>query len=328
MQLEFFARPTSVTSMRPCRHKITDPGKKTMKSAPWNSQVGLDIRAQMHKPGPGGNAKAATERMFGFSAIITPNGKRALDLLLRHLKVEPTDEVFITSTFGTRYVSSCITCTIFNHCKPSKTLTSHTKLILIIHEFGVPHPQLDQMRAEANRQGISMLEDCARSAESTLPSGARLGTVGDFAIYSLRKILPLADGGLLFGLDSQAIVWERYEEPVVQDIASQLTEALSTLNWTGKRRRQVWQCMKEHLPPELGQPIFSVNENISPYLFVFRPDIPAAVLLPLLQKEMGWADPMRITQLEVLTFPVHQLIELEEVNTFWANGISNILNQF
>lgn len=74
-------------------------------------------------------------------------------------------------------------------------ISPHTKLLHIINHFGFPQPweELARVRAET---GIPMLEDNAYSLFSTL-SGRPLGFFGDFSIFSLRKNLPIIEGGML-----------------------------------------------------------------------------------------------------------------------------------
>jgi len=76
-----------------------------------------------------------------------------------------------------------------------KKITAKTKLIHIINHFGMPQPwdELIDLRQET---GIPILEDNAYSLFSKIDNKP-FGTFGDFSIFSLRKNLPLIDGGLL-----------------------------------------------------------------------------------------------------------------------------------
>lgn len=134
----------------------------------------------------------ATHRRF------TSSGRAALDAVLAGLALAPGDEVWITNTSGQSYVSACVTCTVFNHCRPSRVPTERTRAIIAIHEYGYPHPDLPALAAEARAQGIPLIEDCAHSLDSTL-DGAPLGSWGDYAIFSLSKVAPVVAGGVLVG---------------------------------------------------------------------------------------------------------------------------------
>lgn len=76
-----------------------------------------------------------------------------------------------------------------------RRITSKTKLIHVINHFGMPQPwnELLLLRKET---GIPLLEDNAYSLFSKF-NNKQFGTFGDVAIFSLRKNLPLIDGGLL-----------------------------------------------------------------------------------------------------------------------------------
>ena len=76
-----------------------------------------------------------------------------------------------------------------------RKITPKTKLIHIINHFGMPQPW-DSLLAMRQKTGIPILEDNAYSLFSGI--GDRLlGTFGDMVIFSLRKNLPLIDGGML-----------------------------------------------------------------------------------------------------------------------------------
>jgi hypothetical protein len=74
-------------------------------------------------------------------------------------------------------------------------ITARTKLLHIVNYFGLPQPwdELLKLRETFN---LPILEDNAYSLFSRI--GQRcFGTFGDFSIFSLRKTLPLVDGGML-----------------------------------------------------------------------------------------------------------------------------------
>ncbi len=76
-----------------------------------------------------------------------------------------------------------------------RQITTKTKLIHIINHFGMPQPW-DQLLVLRNETGIPTLEDNAFSLFSQI-NQRPFGTFGDMAIFSLRKDLPLSDGGML-----------------------------------------------------------------------------------------------------------------------------------
>lgn len=70
-----------------------------------------------------------------------------------------------------------------------------TRAIYIVHYFGFPQ-DVARLRAVADAAGVSLIEDCAHALFGHA-GGRPLGSVGDAAIFSLRKSLPLPDGGAL-----------------------------------------------------------------------------------------------------------------------------------
>lgn len=74
-------------------------------------------------------------------------------------------------------------------------VTPKTRLLHVINHFGMPQPW-DKLLALRDKTGIPILEDNAYSLFSTW-QGRPFGTFGDLAVFSLRKNLPLLDGGLL-----------------------------------------------------------------------------------------------------------------------------------
>jgi len=76
-----------------------------------------------------------------------------------------------------------------------KRITPKIKLIHIINHFGLPQPW-DELLLLRNETGIPILEDNAYSLFSRF-NDTQFGAFGDISAFSLRKNLPLIDGGLL-----------------------------------------------------------------------------------------------------------------------------------
>lgn len=74
-------------------------------------------------------------------------------------------------------------------------ITDKTRLIHVIQHFGFPQPWED-LNVLRHKFGIPILEDNAYSLFSTF-RGKPFGFWGDLAVFSLRKELPLIDGGML-----------------------------------------------------------------------------------------------------------------------------------
>jgi dTDP-4-amino-4,6-dideoxygalactose transaminase len=64
-----------------------------------------------------------------------------------------------------------------------------------VHYFGLPGP-IEGMRDLATRRRVALVEDCALTAGAT-HRGRALGTFGDVALFSMRKVFLSAEGGAL-----------------------------------------------------------------------------------------------------------------------------------
>jgi perosamine synthetase len=76
-------------------------------------------------------------------------------------------------------------------------ITEKTKAILLVHYAGIP-ARLEEISKIANEHGIPIIEDCAHALGARY-AGVGIGTMGDFAIFSLQAIkhMTTVDGGIL-----------------------------------------------------------------------------------------------------------------------------------
>lgn len=123
-----------------------------------------------------------------------PRGKYAIYAALKHLGLTKEDEIFITTTTGSPYLSIGVSTAIEAVCSWSRVLTPHTKAIFMIHEFGFIHPRACEMKELAESKSIPLIEDCAYAWKSM-----DSGSYGDYVIYSFPKFFPVQHGGLLVG---------------------------------------------------------------------------------------------------------------------------------
>ncbi len=69
--------------------------------------------------------------------------------------------------------------------------------VLVAHFFGLVQP-LDDLSAQLRAAGVTLIEDCAHLLKPGR-DGSSTGYLGDWAIFSFRKPLPVASGGMLLG---------------------------------------------------------------------------------------------------------------------------------
>jgi perosamine synthetase len=70
-----------------------------------------------------------------------------------------------------------------------------TRGLVLTHFAGFPGP-VRQLRGLADRRGLVLIEDCAQALLS-VDGESPVGTIGDAAVFSLRKTLPVPHGGAL-----------------------------------------------------------------------------------------------------------------------------------
>src|SRR4051794_36377465 len=63
---------------------------------------------------------------FGASYFPCEGGRAAINMALQQYDLKPTDEVWITTTSGNKYISSCVTSEIEKFCGWSREKTANT----------------------------------------------------------------------------------------------------------------------------------------------------------------------------------------------------------
>jgi perosamine synthetase len=78
----------------------------------------------------------------------------------------------------------------------SGLVTSNTCAVIGVHYFGFAYPMLE-LRRFCDEFRLALIEDCAHAYFTRGADGEVVGGLGDYAICSLMKFLPLFDGGAL-----------------------------------------------------------------------------------------------------------------------------------
>jgi hypothetical protein len=136
--------------------------------------------------------KYFSRRHPGYDLRYTQNGREALRLALAEVVLKKEDVVTIVTTTQNRYISSFVTGEVEKFCAWNREVSDHTRVIIIIHEFGVVHRGVGKLK----EVGVPIIEDCAYSFFSGNEHGLA-GLTGDFVVYSFPKMFPLQEGGLL-----------------------------------------------------------------------------------------------------------------------------------
>jgi dTDP-4-amino-4,6-dideoxygalactose transaminase len=153
-------------------------------------------------------------------AVAHCNGTAALLAAMHALGVGPGDEVIVPSATWWASVMPVLhlggvpvfaesedQCLGLDPADVEMKITPRTKLIVVVHLFGMPS-RMDELLAIARRRGIRVLEDASHAHGATF-NGRRIGTLADAAVFSMQvnKLLPSAEGGMF--LTNDAEVWEK-----------------------------------------------------------------------------------------------------------------------
>ena len=202
---------------------------------------------------------------FGRDAVLTLNGRAAIGAILDSLDLKRSDEICVLTTFDFPNVSSCVTSTVFNYCKPSRVMSPATRAVLVIHEFGVPYKDMAGLIRECRSLEIPLIEDCAHTINSVRDERL-VGTMGDWAICSLPKIFPVRAGGVLIGRRiNDHLTAERTGNSV--EVGRNVEPYLEELPGLSTLRRKAYRKLSEYARQIDLQPVFEVTDKITPWFF-------------------------------------------------------------
>jgi hypothetical protein len=148
--------------------------------------------------------------IFGENYTIFPRGAYAIYGILKHLNLQPNDIVGIDKTFWLSYLSKCFTNSIEAICKWKIVRTGEEakdiKALFVLHEFGYPYNRDLAFKLKGK---IPIVENSIWSFYGEQNNGAKFGDLGDYAIFSLSKVLPLQFGAVLRGISlEKQWIWD------------------------------------------------------------------------------------------------------------------------
>lgn len=133
------------------------------------------------------------------NATFLPRASYAIYACLKHLGVKEGDEVMIVKTFGSNYISKCVT-NMIEKTGATWTLRNFKdagkiKAVIAIHEFGIPVFQDQDMAIleVARKYKIPIIEDCAWRNSSVWKDS-------DYYVFSMSKMLNINYGATLYGV--------------------------------------------------------------------------------------------------------------------------------
>lgn len=209
-----------------------------------------------------GDAGRRLQEHLGRPCTVTLSGRHALSLVLVDAGLRPGDTVTILTTTGNSYVSGCVTQTIGRLCHWSMKIEPSTRLIVVIHEWGVPYPKMEEVLAT----GIPVAEDCAYAFAST-QNGEPVGRKGKYAIFSLSKFFPINFGGFVCGVQQEAEMPPECRHAILNIVGSELPRLASIC----EARTAAWRYLESAFG-EIGcEPTLPLEPGTVPGVFMFRP---------------------------------------------------------
>lgn len=266
------------------------------------------------------NAEKVIEQYFGETYTILPRAIHCIKAILKHLDLRKADSVAIYKTFDNQYITRCVTDPIEYFCPFTREITDTTKAVIVIHEFGFPYKQIKKLKQECERRGIPLIEDCAWSYGGMIDAETKIGTVGDYAIYSLTKVFPMQYGGILKGLAiNDEDNWNNFQMLDYfkrEIIIDQLSREVLRIDEINRSRRENWA----YLAKLFRQDGFEVygdleDQGIYPGAFLVRPGDLQAVFE---RYETFGVETGRYYPEDVLFMPVHQGLSKEQLDYMYG----------
>ncbi|PZF72043.1 aspartate aminotransferase family protein [Taibaiella soli] len=254
--------------------------------------------------------------------LYTSSGKTAIAAVLKQYNLSPNDEVYITTTTENTYISSCVTREIEKFCKWSRTLTNHTKLIFVNHEFGTTHKNVRGLLD----LGLPIIEDRAMSMLS-IDKNLQTGNFGDFTVYSLPKFFPIQAGGII-QINNQAAIQVLLEkDPIVEEYLGKLVpHFLSEIDTIKKRRWENYLLFSKLLEPLGFYPELDLEqERDVPSVYMFHAENMDLNGLKAFMQKNG-VEASVFYGRDAFFIPVHQYLTPTDV-TFIASLIQYYFNE-
>lgn len=141
---------------------------------------------------------------FGNDQLITltSSGKAALHLILEWLRSQKILRDKTDTILTPRWLGNWVYKTIHQTALPTDIPSHRTRAVLVYHQYGFPQ-NMDVVLDESRHRGLVIIEDCAHALWSFYHQ-RRLGTFGEFSLFSFPKFFPLLMGGAIITKNKNA----------------------------------------------------------------------------------------------------------------------------
>lgn len=207
------------------------------------------------------------EKFYNRKWIFTLNGKEAINIALKKLKLKKNDLVTILTSSGNKYISKCVTDEISKFCNWSRKLEKKTATILINHEFGYPFSSIEKIK----KLKIPIIEDLCHSFFTSNKIN-KIGDFSDFSIYSLPKIFPIQIGGILTVKNNIHKLDSKVKYQLERYIKNTLSIYVPKINLFAEKRLINYEYLKNKLTKFGCTPRFKINKysKIVPSVYLFK----------------------------------------------------------
>ena len=153
------------------------------------------------------------------NCVCLNSGFDALQLLLRAANIGHGDSVVVpaftpvpvwasVAITGAIPIGADVCASTYNMTIESirDAIDRDTKAVIVVHTFGCPVENIDEIRSMLWGNDIIMIEDCSHAFGATFRNGHRVGTIGDVAavsFYPTKNFGGYGDAGAILASDNQ-----------------------------------------------------------------------------------------------------------------------------
>lgn len=252
------------------------------------------------------------EDSFGDTFFPCFNGRSAIALALKQYDLTIDDEVWIVTTSGNNYISSCVTNEIEKICNWSTSKSQKTKLIFVNHEFGFVYKKLQNLK----EHNLPIIEDKALSFAS-VDNDHEIRERGDFVIYSLPKFFPVSFGGVLkCNYSSKLKYVPEIDQELIKQFFPLMTAYLSQIETIKKKRLDNFNYLKEQFLQYNFEPFFHAGKYEIPGVFMYRTSGINLAEFKTFMQANGVESSVFYGE-EAFFIPVHQGLNREDMDFFF-----------
>jgi hypothetical protein len=208
--------------------------------------------------------KYFSQRFNHHHFLYTHNGRQALNIALSAYSLSKNDIVTILTTTQNFYISNCVTSEVEKFCTWNRSITQETSIILVIHEFGYPFPDLESLR----KHNLPIIEDCAYAFFSE-SKDYTMGTVGDYSIYSFPKMFPIQVGGLVVS-NKKSLRENVLSIEEIQYMKNVLSHYLKNKEIIIEQRLKNYTFLRTNLETQKITERFPLIDGVVPGVFMFQ----------------------------------------------------------